>query len=161
MASVSSNKRLFIENVKKKCRDASLDSLAAVKKKVIADAYYCAVDLANHYGYAEYAVNFRFGTEESYAFLRGTTRTSGMLTLDGALARVNNSYQQRFFLTNISFNPETGYSYVQNVEELGWRTVGFFRGTNGKSHPISAKHPFSPERAPKRILDDVAILIQR
>ena len=153
---------MFIKNIKKQLRDATEKQLCDYKINVLNKSYDYAVTISESYGDNEYSKNFSFVIQENYSFLKGNSRvSSNSFTINEAIGKVNNSYQQSFSLINVSTNPENGYPYTLNVEELGWKTVGFFIDKNKKVVPISAPHPFSPERAPKRILDNVALLIDR
>ena len=159
---IKSNHKMFIKNIKKQLRDAIEKQLCDYKINVLNKSYDYAVTISESYGYNEYSKNFRFVIQENYSFGQGNSIfSSTSFTINEAIGKVNKSYQQSFSLINVSTNPENGYPYTLNVEELGWKTVGFFIDKNKKVVPISAPHPFSPERAPKRILDDVALIIGR
>lgn len=101
-----------------------------------------------------YENSFRYAV--SYGSLSNFKETTyGYNKIQHVLDRIDVKTPQTIVMYNVAKNPENGYPYHLNVDELGWRSIGVSKG-----HPVSAKHPFKPTINPWGIITKVKAALQ-
>lgn len=151
--------KVFFKLLSDEINSAGEKSIKDTIRSVLFDAYRTAraeicIRNKTKWSTGRYATSFRYAV--SYGSLSNFKETTyGYNKIQHVLERIDVKTPQTIVMYNVAKNPENGYPYHLNVDELGWRSIGVSHG-----HPVSAKHPFKPTINPWGIITKVKAALQ-
>lgn len=157
--SKTSNPKVFFKFMSKEIDSIGKKALQESIKEVLTDAHDIAQNEISLIPKTKWSTG-RYANSFRYAVLYGSLSSFketiyGYSKLEHILNQIDAKTPQTIVMYNVAKNPENGYPYHLNVDELGWRSIGVSKG-----HPVSAKHPFTPTTKPWGIITKVKAALQ-